>query len=101
LKEQPIMTVDSTHPLTVEDFAAWRAWLDEHEHSSDGVWVTLAKNGVTSPTSLSYAQALDEALCSGWIDGRRQAIDAARYRQHFTLALDVVETQCRPRRSLD
>jgi len=70
--------------LTVPDAAAWRAWLDENEHTQDGVWVTLAKKGTRVPTSLTYAQALDEALCSGWIDGRKNAIDAATYRQHFT-----------------
>lgn len=75
---------DDTDQLTVADAAAWRAWLDAHEHDADGVWLTLAKKGTTSPTALTYAHALDEALCSGWIDGRRQSIDAATYRQHFT-----------------
>ena len=46
--------------------------------------MTLAKKGAAAPTSLSYAEALDEALCSGWIDGRKHAIDATTYRQHFT-----------------
>jgi uncharacterized protein YdeI (YjbR/CyaY-like superfamily) len=71
-------------PLTVTDAAAWRAWLDENEYISDGVWLTLAKKGTTAPTSLTYAEALDEALCSGWIDGRKNAVDAATFRQHFT-----------------
>ncbi|KAA9130223.1 YdeI/OmpD-associated family protein [Microbacterium caowuchunii] len=70
--------------LTVSNAAAWREWLNENEYISDGVWVTLAKKGTHSPTSLTYAQALDEALCSGWIDGRKNAIDTATYRQHFT-----------------
>lgn len=70
--------------LTVPDSAAWRAWLDKNEYTSDGVWLTLAKKGTRTPTSLTYAQALDEALCSGWIDGRRKAVDATTYRQHFT-----------------
>lgn len=70
--------------LTVDDVDAWRAWLDAHESESDGVWLVLAKKGTTSPTSLTYAQALDEALCSGWIDGRKQSRDATTFRQHFT-----------------
>lgn len=76
----------STPPaqLTVADAAAWRAWLDRNEHTSEGVWLVLAKKGTTVPTSLSYAEALREALCSGWIDGRRNAVDDATYRQHFT-----------------
>jgi uncharacterized protein YdeI (YjbR/CyaY-like superfamily) len=70
--------------LTVPDAAAWRVWLNENENTSDGAWVTLAKKSTLTPTSLTYAQALDEALCSGWIDGRKNAIDTATYRQHFT-----------------
>lgn len=70
--------------LVVRDVAAWRAWLDEHESTSDGVWLRLAKKGVTEPTSLRYAEALDEALCSGWIDGQAKSLDASTYRQRFT-----------------
>lgn len=70
--------------LVVADAAAWRAWLDAQEDSSDGVWLVLAKKGVTDPTSLTYAQALDEALCSGWIDGQRRSADACTFLQRFT-----------------
>ncbi|MEV0732813.1 YdeI/OmpD-associated family protein [Polymorphospora sp. NPDC050346] len=70
--------------LVVPDVAAWRAWLDANEDSSDGVWLLLARKGVTDPTSLSYAQALDEALCSGWIDGQAKRVDERTYRQRFT-----------------
>jgi len=70
--------------LTVADAGHWRAWLDENEGTSDGVWLVLAKKGTTAPTSLTYAQALDEALCSGWIDGRKRSRDAATFQQHFT-----------------
>ncbi|MBD3778267.1 MAG: hypothetical protein IE923_03250, partial [Micrococcales bacterium] len=69
--------------MTVPDVAAWRAWLDAHEADSDGVWLVLAKKGVTDPTSLTYAEALDEALCSGWIDGQRRGGDATTFRQRF------------------
>lgn len=44
----------------------------------------LAKKGVTSPTSLTYAEALDEALCSGWIDGQKLSRDATTFLQRFT-----------------
>ncbi len=70
--------------LTLPDAAAWRAWLDANEDSSDGVWLVLAKKGTTEPTTLSYAQALEEALCSGWIDGQKGSLDAATFRQRFT-----------------
>ncbi len=75
---------DEIEPVVVRDAAAWRAWLDENEDSSDGIWLMLAKKGTTTPTSLSYGQALDEALCSGWIDGQLKGIDSATYRQRFT-----------------
>lgn len=68
----------------MSDVTAWRAWLDAQESTSDGVWLLLAKKGTTSPTSLTYAQALDEALCSGWIDGQKKSADAATFRQRFT-----------------
>jgi len=80
------MTTSPADPplLVIADAAAWRAWLDANEHESDGVWLVLAKKGTTDPTSLSYAQALDEALCSGWIDGQKGSIDAAVFKQRFT-----------------
>jgi uncharacterized protein YdeI (YjbR/CyaY-like superfamily) len=70
--------------LLVADAAAWRAWLDEHEDDAGGVWLVLAKKGTTEPTSLTYDEALQEALCSGWIDGQVRAADAQTYRQRFT-----------------
>lgn len=71
-------------PLVVADAAAWRAWLDAHEHETDGVWLVLAKKGTVEPTSLTYAEALDEALCSGWIDGQKRSRDDATFLQRFT-----------------
>jgi uncharacterized protein YdeI (YjbR/CyaY-like superfamily) len=70
--------------LVVADASAWRRWLDANESTSDGVWLALAKKGTTEPTTLTYAQALDEALCSGWIDGQIRSRDAATFLQRFT-----------------
>jgi uncharacterized protein YdeI (YjbR/CyaY-like superfamily) len=70
--------------LIVPDAAAWRSWLGEHHASRDGVWLVLARKGVVQPTGLTYAQALDEALCHGWIDGQAAPGDSATYRQRFT-----------------
>jgi uncharacterized protein YdeI (YjbR/CyaY-like superfamily) len=78
------MTGMDIEPFVVADAAAWRAWLDQHEDDSDGVWLALAKKGTTGPTTLTYAQALDEALCSGWIDGQKRSNDAATFLQRFT-----------------
>ena len=70
--------------LIVADAAAFNMWLTTNHGTSDGVWLVLAKKGTTDPTSLTYAQALDEALCHGWIDGQKQTRDAATFVQRFT-----------------
>jgi uncharacterized protein YdeI (YjbR/CyaY-like superfamily) len=75
---------DEPLELTVADAGAWRQWLSEHNESSAGVWLVLARQGTTDPTSLTYDQALDEALCHGWIDGQARRRDDATYRQRFT-----------------
>lgn len=72
------------HPLVLADVSAWRRWLLEHEASSDGEWLLLAKKGTREPTSLSYQEALEEALCGGWIDGQRRSRDAETFLQRFT-----------------
>jgi uncharacterized protein YdeI (YjbR/CyaY-like superfamily) len=70
--------------LIVADAAAWRRWLRTHHTDPAGVWLVLAKKDTTDPTSLTYPQAVDEALCHGWIDGQAKPRDAATYRQRFT-----------------
>ncbi|PZS21954.1 MAG: hypothetical protein DLM60_05270 [Pseudonocardiales bacterium] len=75
---------DELPELTVSDAAAWRQWLGQHHLSPTGVWLLLAKKGTTQPTSLVYHQALDEALCFGWIDGQLRTWDERSYRQRFT-----------------
>jgi uncharacterized protein YdeI (YjbR/CyaY-like superfamily) len=75
---------EQAQELLVPDVAAWRAWLAEHVAEQTGVWLVLAKKGTTTPTSLTYPQALEEALCQGWIDGQAKSIDEATYRQRFT-----------------
>jgi uncharacterized protein YdeI (YjbR/CyaY-like superfamily) len=70
--------------LVVRDREAWRRWLGSHHAEPRGVWLVLAKKGTTEPTSLSYEQALEEALCHGWIDGQTGRRDEATYKQRFT-----------------
>jgi uncharacterized protein YdeI (YjbR/CyaY-like superfamily) len=59
-------------------------WLAEHHAEPDGVWLVLAKKGTVEPTSLGYDDALEEALCHGWIDGQVRRRDEATYKQRFT-----------------
>ena len=70
--------------LIVLDAAAWRAWLAANHSEPAGVWLVLSKKGTTRPTALKYAEALDEALCHGWIDGQVAPRDDITYRQRFT-----------------
>ncbi|WP_426565795.1 YdeI/OmpD-associated family protein [Angustibacter sp. McL0619] len=70
--------------LLVPDVDAWRAWLAEHHEQERGVRLVLAKKGTTEPTSLRYEEALQEALCQGWIDGQVNRRDEATMYQRFT-----------------
>jgi uncharacterized protein YdeI (YjbR/CyaY-like superfamily) len=69
--------------VLVEDAAAWRSWLEEHAAAA-GAWLVLAKKGGAAPTRLTYQEALEEALCHGWIDGQVRRRDDATYQQRFT-----------------
>ncbi len=70
--------------LVVADAAGWRVWLRANHACSQGVWLRLAKKGTSGPTSLSYGEALAEALCQGWIDGQLRRFDEGTYSQRFT-----------------
>jgi uncharacterized protein YdeI (YjbR/CyaY-like superfamily) len=70
--------------LLVVDAGGWRRWLSGHRADSQGVWLVLAKKGTTDPTTLSYDEALDEAICFGWIDGQLGRRDATTFRRRFT-----------------
>jgi uncharacterized protein YdeI (YjbR/CyaY-like superfamily) len=70
--------------LLVVDAAEWRRWLSVHHGDSKGVWLVLAKKGTADPTSLSYDEALDEAICFGWIDGQLGRRDTVTFRRRFT-----------------
>jgi uncharacterized protein YdeI (YjbR/CyaY-like superfamily) len=69
--------------LAFETAQAWEAWLAEHHATSDGVWLRFAKKA-SGIASLRYAEAVDAALCFGWIDGQSKAVDEQWYRQRFT-----------------
>jgi uncharacterized protein YdeI (YjbR/CyaY-like superfamily) len=59
------------------------AWLEENSDSSDGVWLKIAKKGVAEP-SVTYAEALELALCFGWIDSQKRGFDDQYFLQRFT-----------------
>ncbi len=62
---------------------AWRAWLQKHHASSSGVWLVFAKKASGLPT-VTYNDAVEEALCFGWIDGLTHPVDDTYYEQRFT-----------------
>lgn len=67
--------------LEFPDRAAFRAWLTQNGTSSDGVWLLFGKKG--GPVTLTANEALEEALCFGWIDGQMQSLDATKYKKYF------------------
>jgi len=62
---------------------AFETWLQRNHASSDGVWLLMAKAGADKPT-VTYAEAVEVALCYGWIDGQKKTIDAQHWLQRFT-----------------
>jgi uncharacterized protein YdeI (YjbR/CyaY-like superfamily) len=63
--------------------AAWEEWLAAQHGASTGIWMKLAKKGGGAET-VTYAQAIEVALCFGWIDGRKGALDEVHWLQRFT-----------------
>jgi uncharacterized protein YdeI (YjbR/CyaY-like superfamily) len=74
-KERPIILF-----ATSDD---WEKWLKENETQSPGLWLRLAKKGSGIP-SITYQEALDVALCYGWIDGQKKTYDEKSWLQKFT-----------------
>lgn len=62
---------------------AFETWLRKNHSASDGVWLEIAKAAAPEPT-LSYAEAVEVALCYGWIDGQKKTQDALSWLQRFT-----------------
>ena len=63
--------------------AAWEKWLEQHHEKSEGLWLKMAKQSTGIP-SVNYQEALEVALCFGWIDGLKSAFDATWWMQRFT-----------------
>ncbi|RFM32384.1 YdeI/OmpD-associated family protein [Chitinophaga silvisoli] len=61
----------------------WRQWLQEHHASARSVWLVYYKKQANRPT-LSWSEAVDEALCFGWIDSTARTIDEEKFMQFFT-----------------
>jgi uncharacterized protein YdeI (YjbR/CyaY-like superfamily) len=73
----------STDVLFFSSPAEFRAWLEDHHETASELWVGYYKKATGKPT-MTWSEAVDEALCFGWIDGKVQRIDEERHRQRFT-----------------
>ena len=73
--ERPMQTFKSS--------ADFRQWLAQNHAASSGIWLRFFKKA-SGEESLTYAQALDQALCFGWIDGQKKPFDAQSWLQRFT-----------------
>ena len=69
--------------LEPKNTAEWRDWLEKHHDSGQLIWVICSKKNAANPT-MTHDEAVDVALCFGWIDGTARSLDAARYIQSFT-----------------
>ena len=69
--------------FTPRSRSAWRNWLLKSHADVEEVWVVFYKKGTGQPT-ISHNDAVEEALCFGWIDGIRKRVDDARYMHRFT-----------------
>jgi uncharacterized protein YdeI (YjbR/CyaY-like superfamily) len=71
------------HPIFFEKSAAFRAWLKKYHQTKREQWVGFHRKASAHP-SITWPEAVDEALCFGWIDGLRKTIDAESYKIRFT-----------------
>ena len=69
--------------LDIKDEAEWRKWLDKNHSTVPGIWLKIYKKSVVG-NSIKYDEALDQALCYGWIDGQRKKYDETAFLQKFT-----------------
>ncbi len=70
-------------PALFKNAKAFETWLKKHHATSDGLWLQIAKRGADEP-SVTYAEAVEIALCWGWIDGPKKSLDDQHYLQRFT-----------------
>ena len=73
------METESYCPTNAKE---WRSWLEENHVQEDSVWLIIHKKN-TANTNLSWSEAVDHALCFGWIDSTKRTIDSEKYKQYF------------------
>ena len=86
-RERSAMGAPPAPSIRVRDLAAWRRWLRAHHDDERVIWLVFAKKAPTVPC-VSYDDALDEALCWGWIDSIVRGMDETTYARKFTRRTD-------------
>lgn len=79
----PATTLQDLAPVLFQNAKAFESWLQKHHNTSDGLWLKIAKRGASEP-SVTYPEAVDIALCWGWIDGQKKSLDDQHFLQRFT-----------------
>ena len=72
-----------TAPTLFKTAKSFETWLKKHHANSDGLWLLIAKKGADE-TSVTYPEAVEIALCWGWIDGQKKGLDDQHFLQRFT-----------------
>lgn len=85
LPHTPRMPIDkpADTPTLFKNAKAFETWLKRHHATSDGLWLKIAKRGAEE-ASVTYAEAVEIALCWGWIDGQKKGLDEQHFLQRFT-----------------
>jgi uncharacterized protein YdeI (YjbR/CyaY-like superfamily) len=78
-----MVALNNTDVLTCTEVTQWESWLADHHEQSSGVWLPIAKKG-SDKVSVTISDALDVALCYGWIDSQRKGYDANYYLQRYS-----------------
>jgi uncharacterized protein YdeI (YjbR/CyaY-like superfamily) len=76
------MTAESEEHIPFPSAAAWETWLKAHQNQDDGIWMMIAKKG-SGVESVNYSDAVDVALCYGWIDAQKRKLDETYFLQRF------------------
>lgn len=75
--------IEEAQTTYAQDRKEWRSWLQKHHQSKNHIWLVYYKKHTGQP-SIPYTDAVEEAICFGWIDGQIKKIDDDRYMQRFT-----------------
>jgi uncharacterized protein YdeI (YjbR/CyaY-like superfamily) len=82
-KPAKAVAIADAAPTLFKSARAFETWLKKHHATSDGLWLQIAKKGAAEP-SVTYAEAVEIALCWGWIDGQKKGLDDQHFLQRFT-----------------